>query len=301
MFSVEDGIPFMSRWRRIYLDFRIWLGLKLFEQPRLIAPLPGCRPGPSTVINLGFGQILKGHSSPNELAMLEWLRKKTKIPVPRVHGAWARHGDFRSKVYNVQDPIACCVVMDRVPGVPFGQVIATMGGANIKKICRQLSWYIKVLRSCPEPVDYRNQVCSFIGGAMEDAALSEFDAVGPFSKEEFVEYLMKTYIENRAEREDHLREILWRELKDPKKLYLTHGDLHLYNIMVDKTGKNGEYKVTGIIDWTTAGWMPIYWEGYKAGFMPRLEQGWREIAPIVTGGYEEEIAVVRELVAGIFR
>ena len=35
----------------------------------------------------------------------------------------------------------------------------------------------------------------------------------------------------------------------------THGDIAPRNIMVDET-----HRITGILDWETAGWYPDYWE-----------------------------------------
>lgn len=42
--------------------------------------------------------------------------------------------------------------------------------------------------------------------------------------------------------------------KEDVPLVFTHGDLSSFNVMVKKR------KVTGIIDWETAGWAPEYWE-----------------------------------------
>lgn len=60
----------MSRWRAQYLDFRVWLGLLLFEQPppRKDA-MNWTRP---YVVNIGFGQIIKMNSSANEIVAM-WM------------------------------------------------------------------------------------------------------------------------------------------------------------------------------------------------------------------------------------
>lgn len=53
-------------------------------------------------------------------------------------------------------------------------------------------------------------------------------------------------------------------LPDDAKVYFTHADLTLRNIMV--SGPPGSCRVAGIIDWEQSGWYPEYWEFCKMHF-----------------------------------
>ncbi|PFH46364.1 hypothetical protein AMATHDRAFT_155306 [Amanita thiersii Skay4041] len=75
----------------------------------------------------------------------------------------------------------------------------------------------------------------------------------------------------------------------PYRVVFTHADLNLRNILV----KNG--KISGIVDWTCAGWFPEYWELTKAIHVhPRLKK-WAKFWMGVLPGYEEELEVERLL------
>lgn len=76
------------------------------------------------------------------------------------------------------------------------------------------------------------------------------------------------------------------------QIVFTHGDLNMRNILVH----NG--KLSGIIDWETAGWYPDYWEHTKAHFATKLQKRWlaavdRVFEPL--GNYTEELEIERKL------
>lgn len=67
----------------------------------------------------------------------------------------------------------------------------------------------------------------------------------------------------------------------------THGDLHMGNIMVEKTpaspsqktnahGNENQwsYQVKGLVDWESAGWYPAYWDYVTAVARPHPENDW---------------------------
>ncbi|KAK9896718.1 hypothetical protein P389DRAFT_211413 [Cystobasidium minutum MCA 4210] len=299
-------IPVMSRWRKLYLDIRIWLGLKLFKQPESMVPELFDRP---CVVNLGFGQILKAHSSYNEVMVLDWLRACSELPVPRVIGAYYRRGDYTRPITE-DDPVHCCLIMERVPAETLHQAWDKMTSTDKSSILNQLERLISHLRSFKQPTHIEGHVCSFIQGPMDEPALSNFNAVGPFTIPQFIDYLMKAAIRDRESKEERFRHILSRTLEgdeEPNRLYLTHGDLHTRNIMVKKVGKDksgrrrGEWVVSGLIDWTMAGWYPIYWETYKAGYTPHDRTVWRKLCPLAFGNLPEEVAVLQELQSITFR
>lgn len=282
-----QGIALMSHWRAWYLDFRVWLGLLLFEQPPLRKGVQ--RRSRLHVVNIGFGQILKMHSSLNEVAAMWFMSRYTGVPVPRLDGIWMRYGTYHSDEGGI---LNCCIVMRRAEGLPLGVLWKHMLEENQADIISSLRAVVKCLRSLDQPEEMKGQICSFIHGPMLDEGFTVFGPVGPFTQSEFVEYMLNTYIEDREDKEPRFREIL----SNPKLLQpvLTHGDLHPHNIIVKREGKSGPYKLSAIIDWTTAGWYPMYWEGFKARPVGRRSY-WAQPAMEFTGNFHEEVAVLREL------
>jgi len=76
----------------------------------------------------------------------------------------------------------------------------------------------------------------------------------------------------------------------------THGDLSSLNILV-----RGD-KITGIIDWETAGWYPSYWEYTTASQVSSMNYFWREIDKFLDPMHEElEMETIRQKYFGMFR
>lgn len=59
---------------------------------------------------------------------------------------------------------------------------------------------------------------------------------------------------------------------DDARIYLTHGDLTLQNIIV--SGAPGSYRIEAILDWEQAGWYPEYWEHGKMYFGAGEDDEW---------------------------
>lgn len=77
MVSRRPQLSRMSRWRRWYLDFRIWFGLQFLEQP----PRPAHTQNDFKryVVNIGLGQVLKIKSSPVEVAVGIERRNQSQV------------------------------------------------------------------------------------------------------------------------------------------------------------------------------------------------------------------------------
>ncbi|KNZ79026.1 hypothetical protein J132_06866 [Termitomyces sp. J132] len=70
----------------------------------------------------------------------------------------------------------------------------------------------------------------------------------------------------------------------PHRLCLTHNDLGPHNVLVDD-----DWKITGIVDWEAAGWLPEYWELTKGTFLPFYRKGrWHRILSAALPGYALE-------------
>ena len=59
------------------------------------------------------------------------------------------------------------------------------------------------------------------------------------------------------------------------KIVFSHGDLRPANIVV-KSDQQGDYSVSGVLDWEMGGFYPDYWESVKATntMSPQEEDDW---------------------------
>lgn len=191
--------------------------------------------------------------------------------------------------------------MSRVPAITLGNAWPIMSEQDKVNVIADLCEHIQTLRKIRPPADCKDRISSLLGGPMRDAGLTIWEAVGPFSFDEYVDFLMNdVWIEDRPAKEERFRETLLRKLKT-HGVFFAHADLHYDNIMVDKSSKTGLYTVTGIVDWKTAGWHPIYWEGFDArkDFTPFKE--WNDFVPIFTGDHKEETNILMELASAGLR
>lgn len=285
----QPRVAFMSVWRRRYLDFRIWLGLKLFEQPTNPGvQQPGCY-YVSFVVDVDFGQCINMKSSANAAEAMRWLSHCSTIPVPTVYGAWLRHGTY----FDPEDTVYCCVLVSVIPGETLWNAHKKITTQNLDEVVHQLGDYLQQLRRFPQPPSFQGRVCSFLGGAMEDPDLANCEYVGPFTPSKYVEHMLGVFIRDRESKEDRFRAVLTKA--NELGFVLSHGDLHPSNIMVAKTGKNDTWVLSGIIDWDTCGWFPVYWEAFKARPFDWPSKWWREHIPKFAGQFPEELAIVKEL------
>ncbi|KAF5019120.1 hypothetical protein F66182_8889 [Fusarium sp. NRRL 66182] len=96
-------------------------------------------------------------------------------------------------------------------------------------------------------------------------------------------------------------------LKDHEAKF-SHGDVQMRNIMVEKvldnsssgeaeldgeeTEKHHEYRVSGIVDWESAGWYPAYWEYASALARAHEEIDWPEHVGRMMRPYPLELSMI---------
>jgi aminoglycoside phosphotransferase (APT) family kinase protein len=104
---------------------------------------------------------------------------------------------------------------------------------------------------------------------------------GPFdSVAAFHSYLLSRV---RPQHREELMKAAEGVLAKPHAVYFTHGDLNLRNILFE------DGQVTGIVDWTCAGWYPAYWELGKAVYVHQRFQKWRDLWATILPGHEEDL------------
>jgi aminoglycoside phosphotransferase len=244
--SVERSRPINDTTCRRYLTL---LAIKLLK------PL---RERCGTVLFLSDTLCVKygSNTSLSEAATMQFIAKHTSIPVPRMYCAFAH----QTRTY---------IVMERLPGQPVGAGWFNRSEENKAKLLEQLKEMVKGMRRITPLADVG--IASVDGGLLYDPRLpGTSNCFGPFeSISEFHKHL-RGGLEAHPEHKPEISELIsWQDIhKSP--LVFTHGDLSSLNILA-----SGD-KITGIVDWETAGWYPSYWEYSTAWNVNLQNEFWRD-------------------------
>lgn len=197
------------------------------------------RTGPAWVQRIPFGLVIKEcirapESEPNALRLVE---KYTTIPAPRLVDV----GEYNGSTY---------LVMTRLPGQELAKVLHLMSYAEREQFADDLANCISQLRSIPNHTPYL--FGNAVGGPVIDHRLPDGQA-GPFNSEaDFNNFLTihlgctpDEVLDGLTMRTDH-------------RSYFTHSDFLAFNLLVECG------RLSGIVDWECAGYMPEYWEYIKA-------------------------------------
>ncbi|RAL06783.1 kinase-like protein [Aspergillus homomorphus CBS 101889] len=218
--------------RRFSRSYCSWVGVAYDNQ---IAQLP-------------FGLILKWSDGTRlEEVLAMQVARKAGLPVPKVI-CYGEHAD------TPHAPVS--ILMTRLPGKELGQIYEALSNEEKDAVSQQLDQYLTTIRNWKNPWG-ESRICSLLGTPLRSVRVPNHLA-GPFeSEQELNDYLIKpawsggfssekAYSEalNRARRIDKLRH----------RVVFTHGDLQHHNIMIHRG------RITGFLDWESAGWYPEYWE-----------------------------------------
>jgi aminoglycoside phosphotransferase len=178
-----------------------------------------------------------------EAMTMEFVSEHTDVPVPKVHLAF----EHKNQTY---------IVMERLPGQNLSVDWLQRTEESRARILNQLRVAAQQIRNIPPPGG--TGVSNTCGGPICDQRLPRHARWGPYESVHDFHRALRNGIGI-----DHLREGHdWSELQrlillhenSEKAPVFTHGDLSSFNILAD-----GD-KLTGIVDWETAGWLPSYWE-----------------------------------------
>ncbi|KAJ5701006.1 hypothetical protein N7493_012052 [Penicillium malachiteum] len=196
------------------------------------------------VQRLPFGLIMKEcikapQSEPNALKPIE---QHTTISAPQLIDA----GEHDGKTY---------IIMTKIPGEDLDLVLHLMSYEERDRLTDDLVDCVDQLRRIPNSTPYC--FANTIGGSIYDHRIPDDEPVGPFNDEtDFNNYLL-SYIDctpDKALRENG--EPI--SMRQDHQSYFTHCGFHPSNILM----QNG--RLSGIVDWECAGYMPDYWECIKA-------------------------------------
>ncbi|KAH7252765.1 hypothetical protein BKA59DRAFT_526280 [Fusarium tricinctum] len=237
--------------------------------------------GNAMVQRLPFGLYLKYNSDSatlrNEYNALKILEQQTSIPAPRALDIVSQSTGENGFSY---------LLITRVPGTTLAICLDALSDQGYATVCTQLKGCISQMRGISKPVNHSMAICNTLGEACRDPRIRDWAPIGPCPDEaSFSQYLR---FPDEPSRRGH-------------NIVFTHGDLNPRNIMVerirDSTGV-GSWRLSGIINWETAGYYPDYWDCTKSmieGFRwPRRHNEMMQGVFREFGDYSEELAVERK-------
>ncbi|KAJ5201648.1 uncharacterized protein N7498_006311 [Penicillium cinerascens] len=182
--------------------------------------------------------------------------------------------------------------MTRVPGKELGQVYETLSIEDRTSILQELKSYLEVMRGWSNPWG-GNRICSLLGTAIRSVRVPNH-LIGPFeSEEEFNQYLIEPSWSGGFKSDlayNQALDVARGIEKIPHRILFTHGDIKHHNIMVSGG------RITGFLDWESAGWYPEYWDFTTALRFAREDFWWYNFAIDLGGGeYLAELKCERAL------
>ncbi|KAH6887446.1 hypothetical protein B0T10DRAFT_489807 [Thelonectria olida] len=234
--------------------------------------------GNAPVQRLPFGLYLKyqpnSDTLKNEYNALNVLEQKTTILAPRALDTVSRKTGDNDFSY---------LLTSRVPGITLAKCQEALSDKDYETISAQLKDCVSQMRRIPKPANQGMVICNTLGEACRDPRIQDSNPVGPFPDEaSFSQHLR---FSDEPSRRGH-------------KIVFTHGDLNPRNILVERIRNpagDRRWRLSGIVDWETAGYYPEYWDYTKSMFegfrWPRRQNEMIQGVFSEFGDYTEELAV----------
>ncbi|KAF3134621.1 hypothetical protein TWF703_006278 [Orbilia oligospora] len=191
------------------------------------------------------------------------------------------------------------MLIEALPGDPVGEVWMEMDDAAKGRFKQELVRYLRELRALEQQPVADHRIATVPYGPFEDVE-------GWLECEYLLGYVAKA-------RPQEVHERLEQELKKRDAgVVFTHSDLTPRNVLVEK--ESG--RITGIVDWDSAGWCVEWWEGVKGvygwndgSFAQKLEGKdnittpsedsllgtWRALLREVVGDFDDELKADEEM------
>ncbi|EME48351.1 hypothetical protein DOTSEDRAFT_67429 [Dothistroma septosporum NZE10] len=200
---------------------------------------------------------------------MDYIARNTSVPVPKIYCAFKRKG-------------WTYIVMQRVTGENLVRGWNSRTTVSQAKILLQLKEMVNSMRSLSPPSP---AIANVNGGRLWDCRLpGETLHFGPFDNvDSFHQYLRGGISAESSALPAAVNELIQLHNREWPLPVFTHGDLSSLNIMAD-----GD-RITGIVDWETAGWFPYYWEYTTARQVNFRNIFWREEIDKFLASWPEEL------------
>ncbi|KAJ3787262.1 kinase-like domain-containing protein [Lentinula aff. detonsa] len=238
--------------------------------------------GGSKVVRTAPGVVIKYRGDlAEEVNCLDFAHKHLSVRVPRVlhHPGDARRSAlWDPRIEKLPDVWYIC--MEEIPGVQLKEVIDTFTPLQLKDVASQIKGLLTEMRSIAAP---------HIGSA----------SGGPFRNNYFFPYAIKpqhawTKVSDLIDHfhqllmtfgtEEYARELLASFPQDCP-IYFSHGDLVPRNILVEGS------TITGIVDWSMAGFYPEFWEYCRMHDESEQSKGWTQVLSMIFPGPRHDIQI----------
>jgi len=183
--------------------------------------------------------------------------------------------------------------MDECRGVPLDTVIDGMSPHELNDIADQLIVVLDEMRSCTS----RSTTLGSVDGGPYNNRFMPYPWNPPHafsSVEEYLDYYRSIFLDFCGQ--DFVEE-LFGCFPTETEVYLSHGDLLPHNILVEGS------KLTGILDWETAGYYPEFWEYCRMHDPGWMTPAWACVLGRIFPGprREEEIKAVSKILRYLHR
>ncbi|KZO94157.1 hypothetical protein CALVIDRAFT_225774 [Calocera viscosa TUFC12733] len=190
--------------------------------------------------DLPLAEPVSSFTQRTEAEALWLVRHYTAVPCPTL---------FDYVIYPLPRGNVSLIIMSEMPGTIFREAAETMTDAQVNQVGEDLRTALEAIRRIPNTTDFG--ICSASGERIRapyfyDSPIEPLKDVAAF----------QAHLRKQASR---FWPVMGTTLEpilsnfDPNAVF-THGDVTDHNIMVHQG------RLSGLIDWGTAGWMPVYWE-----------------------------------------
>ncbi|KZT24275.1 kinase-like protein [Neolentinus lepideus HHB14362 ss-1] len=199
----------------------------------------------------------------SEVLAMEFVRRNTTIPVPRVHAVRSDKNGSTT------------IVMDFIEGQVLEDLLRkeTVDQEQQKKLAEQLYAFVQQLRS----LGTRDAVGAWPIGPLGNLFFTPPPSVPLDNLDKLYSYFVEKYEYGQGRRRPPLPQFKFHT-QERYPFVLSHGDLNTRNIIVQESqGFPGQLEIAGIVDWETFGWYPEFWEGMMATFAVFSAKSWRDL------------------------
>ncbi|KAF7373392.1 Kinase-like protein [Mycena sanguinolenta] len=246
------------------------------------------RYGNHNVSRLTYSTVLKTGSAAQmqaEVDAMRFVAAHTTIPVPRVRHHWSEG----SKGFTV---------MDYIPGAEARRVFAGLKPEQQQRIVGTLVGYVEQLRSIPHPSPLKPWIGSASGGALFEVGMAHSgleEGWGPYADlAAFNDARMARLAQIDSPMGDRLRDYR-HAMQDHLPIVFTHAAIHRGNVLLKQSPDGTQVDVVALLDWSSAGWRPIFWEGHRSDWLGRSFKGWLELGSRLYAGYKQDVDLERNL------